>query len=73
MWSCDVSLSPPSPPPMIVPPTPPPPMPMTPPTQVKPPRKPQQASFVSAALAPGAQQSAGARSLIGGAPTALGA
>jgi hypothetical protein len=47
--------------------------PMTQPTQVRPPRKPQQASFVGDALVPGAQQTQGARSLIGGAPTALGA
>jgi hypothetical protein len=45
---------------------------MTQPTQVKPPKKPQQASFIGEALAPGAQQTGG-RSLIGGAPSALGA
>jgi len=62
----------PSPPP-FVPPAPPPVMaPMTQPTQVRPPRKPTEPSFVSTALVPGAQQTQGARSLIGGAPTALG-
>jgi len=63
----------PSPPPFVPPPPPPVMAPMTQPTQVRPPRKPQQASFVGDALVPGAQQTQGARSLIGGAPTALGA
>jgi hypothetical protein len=46
--------------------------PMTQPTQVRPAKKPTEPSFVSTALVPGAQQTQGARSLIGGAPTALG-
>jgi hypothetical protein len=64
--------SPSSPPPMIAPPTPPPPMQMTQPTSAKPPKKASQASFIGEALAPG-QRETGARSLIGGAPSALGA
>jgi len=57
---------------MIVPPTPAPPAQMTQPTSAKPQRKPMQPSFVGQALTPGPQQT-GPRSLIGGAPTALGA
>ena len=46
-------------------------MQMTQPTAVKPPRKPQEPSFISGAMSPGAQQT-GERTLIGGAPTTLG-
>jgi hypothetical protein len=61
-----------SPPPMIIPPAPPPAAQLTQPTSMKPPKKAQQASFIGEALTPG-QREAGGRSLIGGAPTALGA
>ena len=64
-------MGPPQPPPFIAPPAPPPPMQMTQPTAVKPPRKPQEPSFISGAMSPGAQQT-GERTLIGGAPTTLG-
>jgi len=57
--------------PMIAPPVPPPPMQMTQPTSAKPGKKPQAASFIGQALTPGVAET-GARSLIGGAPTALG-
>jgi hypothetical protein len=60
-----------SPAPMIVPPMPAPPAQMTPPTSAKPQRKPSAPSFIGQALTPG-QGETGARSLIGGAPTALG-
>jgi hypothetical protein len=60
-----------SPPPMMIPPTPAPAMQMTQPTSVKPQRKAQQPTAIGEALTPG-QRETGGRSLIGGAPTALG-
>jgi hypothetical protein len=63
-----------SPQPMAAVPAPAPPPALTPmsPTTQKPPRKGVAPSFLSEALAPTGTQ-AGGRSLIGGAPTALGA
>ena len=62
--------SPPPPPAFVPPPTPVMAAPLTPAT-AKPPRKPMQPSFVSAALQPGPGQ-ATSRSLIGGAAQPLG-
>jgi hypothetical protein len=64
------SSPPPSPPPFVAPPIPAP-APMMTPTSAKPQRKPSQPSFISSALFPSGQDTGG-RSLIGGAPTALG-
>ena len=60
-----------SPQPMMAPPLPQAPAQMTQPTSAKPQRKPQAPSFIGQALTPGMAET-GARSLIGGAPTALG-